>query len=305
MGTEVKDETAVAKKPKAPIAIGERGLRLTTLEEAFRFAEYVIAAGLAPKGVTRPEQALIAMQAGAELGFTPMRSLAAITVINGRAGLMGEAALAKIHEVGVCSQPPIITVEGIGDDRTAKCRFQRRNMPEPVVTTFSVRDAKAAGLWGKDGPWKLYSDDMLQWRAVSRACKRYFGDVTMGLTIAEELRDYPATSEPRSLAPPSEPDPLLIAATATNVTPDVMEVDVVDEDDWGPDGSPSDEPPAIAREADELETAIRERNTIAGVSKVWRDATETLMDLAAQIPEREAELRSIYHKRLADLGAKP
>lgn len=205
----------VAKRPPTPIAMGDRGLRLTSLEDAYRFAQYVLASGVAPKGFTTAEQVLIAMQAGAELGFSPMRALSSVTVINGRAGLMGEAAIAKIHESGVCTVPPVIRHEGAGDDRRGVVSFQRKDSPERIECSFSVADAKRAGLWGKNGTWSLYPDDMLEWRAVARMCKRYFGDVLMGLVVAEELRDYPAEVVAiRNLTPPADADPLLAVPVA-------------------------------------------------------------------------------------------
>ncbi|HXG58145.1 MAG TPA: hypothetical protein VNL91_03910, partial [Thermoanaerobaculia bacterium] len=205
--------------------MAERGVRLTTLEEAFRFAQAVIKSGLAPKGITTPEQALIAIQAGAELGFSPMRALASVTVINGRAGLWGEAALAKIHQSGVCSRPPVVAIEGEGDERRGVVRFQRHDMPERVEVSFSIAEAKRAGLWGKGGAWSQYPDDMLGWRAVARMCKRYFGDVLLGLTVVEELRDYPV--EPRAVAPPPEPDPLLVQPSNFGAPP--IEAEVITE----------------------------------------------------------------------------
>lgn len=215
-------ETVPAVQRAASIQMGEHGVRLSTLEDAFRFAKYVIASGLAPKGIDTPEKALIAMQAGAELGFSPMRSLAAVTVINGRAGLMGDAALAKIRQSKVCTLGPIIGVRGEGDARAGFCRFQRIDMAEPTETSFSIADAKRAGLWGKQGPWVQYPNDMLEWRAVARACKRYFGDVLLGLTVMEELRDYPTEVRvERDVTPPSAPDPLLaIAPTVPEPEPE-------------------------------------------------------------------------------------
>ena len=200
----------------ATIAMNKQGLQLKTLEDAYRFAQYVIKAGLAPSSIKTPEQALVSMQAGAELGFSPMRSLAVVTVINGRAGLMGEAALAKIRAAGICDQPPVITVRGDGDSREGVMRFKRRDMPEPVEVTFTVAEAKKAKLWGKSGPWSDYPDGQLQWRAVGRGWKLYFSDVGAGFAVSEELHDYPESARPevRDITPPAEPDPLL-AATAT------------------------------------------------------------------------------------------
>lgn len=212
-----KEETAVEKRPASPIAMSGRGIQLTSLEEAFRFAKLVVSTGLAPRGIDTPEKALIAIQYGAELGFSPMRSLSAITVVSGKPGIYGEAALAKIREARICSIPPTLRQEGTGDELRAIVRFQRKDMPDPVEVSFSVADAKRAKLWSKTGPWQEYANDMLEWRAVARMVKRYFSDVTFGLVLVEELTDYPET-RPREIAPPDGDDPLLLTAAEAEIT---------------------------------------------------------------------------------------
>ena len=72
---DVKTEVAVAKPTaqiKAPIAFGGQGVQLASLDEAYRFANAVVASGFAPRGMEKPESVLIAIQLGMELGMTPM-----------------------------------------------------------------------------------------------------------------------------------------------------------------------------------------------------------------------------------------
>ena len=199
------------------IGFGAHGIEIKSLADAFRLGQYVIQAKLAPKGMDSPAQVVICLQAGAELGFSPMQSLKLIPVINGRAGIMGEGALAKIRASGVCSKQPLVGVTGEGDARYGFMRFRRKDHDVDVETCFSVKDAKTARLWGQSGPWTSYPDDMLEWRAVARACKRYFGDVLMGLTVAEELLDYPRVEKDVTPPPrPSAPDPLLLRGGTTS-----------------------------------------------------------------------------------------
>lgn len=206
------------KAAAAPIAFGHRGVELTTFEDAFRFATAIHKSGLAPAGLTSPEAILIALQAGLELGFSPMRALSAVVVVNGRPSLMGEAALAKIRQSGVCEYGPEVGTVGDGDKREGVCTF-RRATGDVIVVKFTIADAKRAGLWGKGGPWTQYPDDMLMWRAVARACKRYFSDVLLGLVLTEEMQDYPVTTAANvahELRAP-ERDPLLDTAMDAEV----------------------------------------------------------------------------------------
>ncbi len=176
---------------KTPIAFGQHGVELRSFEDAHRFAVAVTKSGLAPKGLDTAEKVLVAMQAGVELGFSPMRALSAVAVVNGRPSLMGEAALAKIRQAKVCIYGPMVGTRGAGDAREGFFTFAREGADEQTTVTFTISEAKRAGLWGKSGPWSSYPDDMLMWRAVARACKRYFSDVLLGLSIAEEVQDYP------------------------------------------------------------------------------------------------------------------
>jgi hypothetical protein len=307
MGTGVEPQEATtteitrAAPPKSgAIAMGERGIHLATLDDAYRFAQYIVKSGLAPTSIKTAEQALIAMQAGAELGFSPMRSLSAITVINGRTSLMGDAALAKIRESGVCSLPPILRMEGANDERCGVVRFQRKDMPSPEEISFSIADAKRAGLLAKGGPWKEYTDDMLQWRAVGRMVKRYFGDVTMGLVVAEEMADYPRAAGERS-APPATPDPLLIAAAG------VVDAEVINassEELPTDESAVTDESLAWLHErADDALARIRAANTIVGEQSAWKSSEDLRFELHDKLPAREQEIKDAHVQRRRDLGA--
>jgi hypothetical protein len=298
---ERQASTAVVRHPNAPIAMGQRGVQLATFEDAFRFAKAVIASGLAPKGIDTPEKALIAIQAGAELGFSPMRALSAMTVVNGRPGLYGEAALAKIRESGACSKPPTVKTEGEGDARRGVVRFQRRDMDEAMEVAFSIADAKKAGLWGKSGPWTQYPDDMLEWRAVARASKRYFSDILLGLGIAEELQDYPVDNSQRNFVPPAEPDPLLSAAVDAIVVP--AEPQPAEPQAAEPPLSETvmttDEQATVAA-IDKLEGAIVTADSINTLNAVWQEAAP----LVAKLSEKERRRLTRLYSQNA-LGFQP
>lgn len=182
----------MAAEYKAPITCGSRGLILRTLDDMYRFAKYVSASGLAPKGLEKPEAILVALQYGAELGLSPAQSLQNIAVINGRPSLWGDTMLA------LCMSSPLWDEEAFhewfdgkpGTDAfTAYCRVKRRGRKQPVVRSFSVADAKAAGLWGKPGPWSQYPARMLQMRARSWALRDAFPDILRGCLAAEEVMD--------------------------------------------------------------------------------------------------------------------
>ena len=166
------------------------GLSLTTMTDALAFAEMVSKTEFAPKDFRgKPEACLMAIQHGSEIGLSKMQSLQSIAVVNGRPTIYGDAALAVCLASPVCEW---ITEDltGDGDKMVATCSAQRRGYPKPIVSTFSVADVKAAGLWAKGGPWSQYPKRMLAMRARGFALRNAFADVLRGLVTSEEAGDY-------------------------------------------------------------------------------------------------------------------
>lgn len=175
---------------KAPIAFGRQGVELSTLEDAYRFSNAVVASGFAPKGMDRPESVLVAIQLGLELGLTPMAAMQNIGVINGRPGIYGDAALALVRSSGLLESYEQ-KYSGEGDKLVCSVSVKRKGDPVAIVSEFGVQDAKSAGLWGKAGPWSQYPRRMLLFRARGFALRDAFGDVLKGLRTSEELADMP------------------------------------------------------------------------------------------------------------------
>jgi hypothetical protein len=203
------------------IKAGERGLQLDSLDSMLRFAEGLVRSNMAPKGMQAGGVVAI-MQAGQEIGLPHMQALSQMTFVNGRLGIMGTGALALIRASGVLEEGTDITWDWQGgepgsDDYHAIVFWTRRGQIEKRAM-FSVRDARKAGLWGKQGPWRTDPDMMLMWRAVGRMVKLGFSDVMMGVSLSEEIRDYapipgdPPRREPMAALPePEGVDPLLAA----------------------------------------------------------------------------------------------
>lgn len=211
---------AVAEQPKkppprtlAPIATTADGLRLTSLDDMWRLAGIVLKAGWSPKDATQ-ESNLVAIQMGAEVGLPAMQAIQNIAVINGRPTIWGDAML------GLCQRNPIFDhavftekIEGEGDNMVAVCKCARRG-GQLVTSTFSVADAKVAGLWAGMGidkdwaraksPWVKYPKRMLQMRARGFGLRDAFADALKGLYAREEL---PTPDELLSQIDYSEPEP--------------------------------------------------------------------------------------------------
>ena len=167
-----------------------------SLKECLEMADEIIKAGMVPQGLqgksddeTRSKVA-VCIQKGLEVGFKPVTSLSRITVINNRPAIDCAGAMALALHSGKlewCEE----WFEGDGEERKAVCRVMRRDMDKAVERSFSVADAKRAGLWKnhKKQPWIQYPQIMLPTRARAFALNVAFADVLAGLAILEEQRD--------------------------------------------------------------------------------------------------------------------
>ena len=194
--------TEITTQRKAPIGFGSQGVQLASLEEAFRFANAIVASGFAPKGMERPESVLVAIQLGAEIGLTPMAALQNTAVINGRPAIYGDAALALVRSSGLLESYKEEEIGEANSDTHGYKVTAVRKGEQAAVDTFTVADAKRAKLWGKSGPWSEYPKRMLRFRARGYVLRDLFGDVLKGLRTIEEARDIPA--EPVNVTPLSE-----------------------------------------------------------------------------------------------------
>lgn len=214
---ELSDVPAIATPEPSP-SIGERigfGLSAANWDQGFRIAKTLAVSALVPKGYFgHPEDIVVAMQMGAEIGLPPMAALQSIAVINGRPGLYGDGLLGVIMaspyyvrhvEYYVTSDGEI--VDGLRasdlliDETRAVAKFWRRGIAEPFTAEFSIGDAKRAKLLTKAGPWSEFTARMLRWRARGYAARDGFAAELRGIKLAHEIDDLPIDD-----LPPREPD---------------------------------------------------------------------------------------------------
>lgn len=162
--------------------------------EAMELAKTLASSQLIPKAFQqRPGDVFVAMMWSHSLGIPIVQGLQGIAVINGKPSLYGDALLAICMGSGQMADIEE-TVTGSADNLTATCKVTRRGKPTPVVSTFSIADARAAGLLGKPGPWKQYTSRMLKMRARAFALRDAFPDVLSGIASAEEMQDVEGTA---------------------------------------------------------------------------------------------------------------
>lgn len=287
---------ALAESPRTTILAGPTGLQLRTLDEVWRFATCLTKSGLAPKGIETPEAITIAVQMGMEVGLPPMAAMQNIAVINGRPTLWGDAQLAVVRGTGdleafeewyeqngtrIARNPITYT-----DDTTAVCRVKRRGY-EAQESGYSVADAKRAGLWDKQGPWKQTPFRMLRMRARSFGLRDAFGDALRGLRETQEAIDEPMPVRGRVVEAANVPAPAFLAPPTTETEPAAPVVEAAPAPTPAPEpkpatrrrsaAPPAQEPPPLALSA-EPETPLDRINAAMVRSGVeWEDMEAVLI----------------------------
>ena len=179
-----------------------------SMGEAIEFSKMISSSGMVPAAYKgKPQDILVAIQWGYEVGLQPMQAFQNIAVINGKPSIYGDAAIALVKADPRCRGVKE-TIEGEGEKMVARCVVRRAygDEIEETEATFSVDDAKRAKLWGKQGPWSQYPKRMLAMRARGFAIRDAFPDAMKGMITAEEAQDYP-TKAPRDVTPKPEPLP--------------------------------------------------------------------------------------------------
>lgn len=217
----VEDQKTTPAKERPPILSGAAGLQLSSLDDIFRMADWIANSDFAPKDYRgKVENCVVAIEYGMELGLQPMAAIQNIAVVNGRPTLWGDAVPALCmkradlfdHSKYRCFMEG---TEG-ADDWAAVCEC-RRIGAEVTRRSFSVKDAKKAGLWGK-GTYTSYPAIMLTNRARTFALRHAFPDVLKGMHTADEIDpkmaaeqalndiDVPATNEALRASMSKKPD---------------------------------------------------------------------------------------------------
>lgn len=223
------NETEAVNLPAAPTPASKAGRAIMalesgamvaavvprTLEEAFRFAQLVVNAGLCPdsyytNGQPDPQKVVIGILTGAEVGVPPMQALANIAIINGRPSVWGDLAVALVQAKDLIEEMEHhYTGEPDQDDYECHVVIKRRRQEKPYDGHFSVKKAKRAGLWmnPRRKPWCEYPERMLFNRARAFALRDGFSDALKGLAIREELEDLPPEPKPVELEFLDDPAP--------------------------------------------------------------------------------------------------
>jgi hypothetical protein len=176
------------------------GFNFTGLDEMFRVANCYLQSGLAPDSFRTAQQLIVCWANGAELGLKPLQAMKVLVVINNRVTIMGDGALGLVRKSGLLDGEPKVEYAGEGETRSCTVTVKRKGADSPRSASFSMKEAKTAGLLDRPAPrgippWKAYPDRMLYYRPLGFVLRDAFSDVLMGMPIYEEVRDIPTEEE--------------------------------------------------------------------------------------------------------------
>lgn len=167
----------------------------TGIDETKSLATTFAKSSLIPQDLKGKEaDVFVTIAAGMELGLPPMASLRSIHVVKGKPILSADGMVAVARASGACEYFRAVD----STDQQATYETKRKGDPEPQRFTFTMQDAKRAGLTG--GNWAKYPKQMLKARAKSILARDVFGDALVGVYTddeADDFRDPPAQTAPQ------------------------------------------------------------------------------------------------------------
>lgn len=162
-----------------------------SLTELKELASHLAQARTLPEALQKsPSDIMALVMAGAELGLAPMQSLRALVLIKGKPTLSADAMGALVK-----SRRDVCEFLMLRHSDSTKATYEAKRVGDPASTTltFSIEDAKQAGLTGNDN-WRKFPAAMLRARALSAICRAVFPDLLLGVYDPEELE--PAAPRP-------------------------------------------------------------------------------------------------------------
>lgn len=172
------------------------GAKIQSAADAWTLANVYYKSGMAPSSFKNVQQVMVALLAGSELGLPVTTSLRWIMSFGGMPVLYGNGPLGVAMRTGLVEWfDSGYEGEPGTDSRMAWFEIKRKGVEKSVRRTFSLADARKAGLLGKD-IWKKYDERMLFHRSKGYAINDLFPDAVGGLGILELMDDpEPSPSE--------------------------------------------------------------------------------------------------------------
>lgn len=202
--------------------------------QMWRMAQWIAKSALIPSALRGKEADIwLVISTGRELGLTPMQALRSLHVVDGKPGMSADLIAARINKSGLSKYLRLVE----SSETVATFETWRADHPEAVRMSFTIEDARRAGLAEKDN-YKKHPKSMLRARCLSAIGHAVYPELFFGVYELDEVQEIketearvieqaPASPAPRTLddltaklREPKEPKwpappPALSAASAT------------------------------------------------------------------------------------------
>jgi hypothetical protein len=163
----------------------------TTIEMLSGLAERLHKAGVFGQEVTSADKAFAVLLKGHELGFSPMASAGSISIIKGKVSLSADATVALCKRSPACLYLRLVE----STEEVATYETQRHGDPSPTSLSYTIAQAKTAGLTGSQ-TWRGHAPAMLRARCGAAIARAVYPDLVAGIydpdEVAEIVRAEPA-----------------------------------------------------------------------------------------------------------------
>ena len=169
----------------AEIEVRQEG-QPSLLEQKVMYAKYLAKSDLLPVAYrAKPENVLLAIEAGDALGVKPLTAINMIHVIQGKPTISSGLMAALVRQAGHRLRVNSGTDVDNGQLYAVAWIFRKDDPEFSFEAIWTMKRAQEAGLTGKDS-WKHYPAAMLKARAISEVCRDACPEVLAGIAYTPE-----------------------------------------------------------------------------------------------------------------------
>lgn len=146
--------------------------------------------GIMPSSIDTIPKMVVVLQAGKDMGLSPIESFNSFYFVNGKIAMYGEAVPSQIIRAGHTIRWGECTAH------TATVTVTRGDNGESMTNTLTWQQATDRG-YTRNAIWSRFPENMLKWRVLSMTAKFIVPDALKGIAIKEDVESEAATKESR------------------------------------------------------------------------------------------------------------
>jgi len=133
-----------------------------------------------PATMDNTPKVVMALQAGYEMGLTPIQSLNSFYFVNGKLSLYGSIVIQRILRYA--------DIEWIQNDKkAAEVKITRRDNGASMTGKFTIDQAREKGLITERSAWKKWPERMLRYKAIGDIAAFIVPEALSGLVVGGDL----------------------------------------------------------------------------------------------------------------------